>query len=49
MRFKQAVIEYFFQDGVTQVAIRYKTSRQNIYRWHKGTRHQPGTFVLGCL
>ena len=36
MRFKQAVIEYFFQDGVTQAAIRYKTSRQNIYTWTQG-------------
>ena len=33
MRFKQAVIEYSFKHGVTKAAIRYKTSRQNIYRW----------------
>ena len=33
MRFKQVVIEYSFKHGVTQAAIRYKTSRQNIYRW----------------
>ena len=35
MRFKQAVIEYSFKKGVTKAAIRYKTSRQNIYRWRK--------------
>ena len=35
MRFKQAVIEYSFKHGVTNAAIRYKTSRQNIYRWRK--------------
>ena len=35
MRFKQAVIEYSFNHGVTKAAIRYKTSRQNIYRWRK--------------
>ncbi len=35
MRFKQAVIEYSFKSGVTKAAIRYKTSRQNIYRWRK--------------
>lgn len=35
MRFKQVVIEYSFQYGVTKAAIRYKTSRQNIYRWRK--------------
>ena len=35
MRFKQAVIEYSFKNGVTKAAIRYKTSRQNIYRWRK--------------
>lgn len=35
MRFKQAVIEYSFKYGVTTTAIRYKTSRQNIYRWRK--------------
>ena len=35
MRFKQAVIEYSFKHGVTTAAIRYKTSRQNIYRWRK--------------
>jgi len=33
MRFKQVVIEYSFKYGVTKAAIRYKTSRQNIYRW----------------
>ena len=35
MRFKQVVIEYSFKYGVTKAAIRYKTSRQNIYRWRK--------------
>ena len=35
MRFKQAVIEYTLKHGVTTAAIRYKTSRQNIYRWRK--------------
>ena len=33
MRFKQAVIEYSLKHGVTKAAIRYKTTRQNIYRW----------------
>ena len=35
MRYKQAVIEYSMKHGVTKAAIRYKTSRQNIYRWRK--------------
>ena len=35
MRFKQVVIEYSFKHGVTKAAIRYKTSRQNIYRWRR--------------
>lgn len=35
MRFKQAVMEYSLKHGVTTAAIRYKTSRQNIYRWRK--------------
>ena len=35
MRYKQVVIEYSFKYGVTKAAIRYKTSRQNIYRWRK--------------
>ncbi|MFR8334298.1 MAG: helix-turn-helix domain-containing protein [Oscillospiraceae bacterium] len=35
MRFKQAAIEYSLKHGVTKAAIRYKTSRQNIYRWRK--------------
>jgi transposase InsO family protein len=35
MRFKQVVIEYSFKHGVTKAAIRYKTSRQNIYRWRQ--------------
>ena len=33
--FKQAVISYSYKHGVTKAAIRYKTSRQNIYRWRK--------------
>ena len=33
--FKQAVISYSYKYGVTKAAIRYKTSRQNIYRWRK--------------
>lgn len=35
MVFKQAVIEYSFKKGVTAAAKRYKTSRQNVYRWRK--------------
>ena len=35
MLFKQAVIEYSLKHGVTSAAIRYKTNRQNIYRWRK--------------
>ena len=35
MRFKQVVIEYSFEHGVTKAAIRYRTSRQNIYRWRE--------------
>lgn len=35
MRFKQAVVEYSYGHGVTKAAIRYKTSRQNIYRWRR--------------
>ena len=35
MHFKQVVIEYSFEHGVTKAAIRYKTSRQNIYRWRE--------------
>ena len=33
--YKQAVISYSYKNGVTKAAIRYKTSRQNIYRWRK--------------
>lgn len=40
MRFKQAVIEYSLKHGVITAAIRYKTSRQNIYRWRKSTMEQ---------
>ena len=35
MRFKQVVIEYSLKYGVTKAAIRYKTTRQNIYRWRR--------------
>ena len=35
MLFKQAVIEYSLKHGVRSAAIRYKTGRQNIYRWQK--------------
>ena len=35
MRFKQVVIEYAAKYGVTKAAIRYKTTRQNIYRWRR--------------
>ena len=35
MRYKQTVIEYSYKNGVTKAAIRYKTTRQNIYRWRK--------------
>ena len=35
MVFNQAAIEYSFKKGVTAAAIRYKTSRQNVYRWRK--------------
>ncbi len=35
MRYKQVVIEYSYKHSVTKAAIRYKTSRQNIYRWRK--------------
>ena len=33
--YKQAVILYSYKNGVTKAAIRYKTSRQTIYRWRK--------------
>ena len=35
MRFRQAVIEYSLKHGVTKAAIRYRLSRQYIYRWRK--------------
>ena len=35
MRFRQAIIEYSFKNGVTKAAIRYKVNRQYIYRWRK--------------
>lgn len=42
MRFRQAIIKYSFEHGVTKAAIRYKVNRQYIYRWRKrydGTLH----------
>lgn len=35
MRYKQAVVEYSLKHGVTQAAIHYDTTRQNVYRWRK--------------
>ena len=35
MRFRQAIIEYSFKNGVTRAAIRYKVNRQYVYRWRK--------------
>ena len=35
MKFRQALIEYSFKNGVTKAAIRYKVNRQYIYRWRK--------------
>lgn len=35
MRFRQAIIEYSFKNGVTKAAIRYKVNRQYVYRWRK--------------
>ena len=35
MRFRQAVIEYSLEHGVTKAAIRYHLNRQYIYRWRK--------------
>ncbi len=35
MRFRQALIEYSFKNGVTKAAIRYKVNRQYVYRWRK--------------
>ena len=35
MRFKQVAVEYSYRHGVTKAAIRYKTTRQNIYRWRQ--------------
>ena len=35
MRYKQSVIEYSFKYGVTKAAIKYRQSRQNIYRWRE--------------
>ena len=58
MRFKQAVIEYSLKHGVTAAAIRYKTTRQNIYRWRKkydgairslADRDKYGLLVIECI
>ena len=35
MKFRQALIEYSFNYGVTKAAIRYKVNRQYVYRWQK--------------
>lgn len=35
MKFRQAIIEYSFKNGVTKAAIRYKVNRQYVYRWQK--------------
>ena len=35
MKFRQAIIEYSFKNGVTKAAIRYKVNRQYVYRWRK--------------
>jgi len=35
MRFRQAVMEYSYQHGVTKAAIHYRLNRQYIYRWRK--------------
>ena len=35
MRFRQAVMEYSYQHGVTKAAIHYRLNRQSIYRWRK--------------
>ena len=35
MKFRQALIEYSFKNGVTKAAIRYKVNRQYVYRWRK--------------
>ena len=35
MLFRQALINYANKKGVTKAAIRYKTNRQNVYRWLK--------------
>ena len=39
LKFKQAVIDYSFNHGVTNAAIRYKKTRQWIYYWRK--RYMP--------
>ena len=35
MRFSKRLLNILLKHGVTKAAIRYKTSRQNIYRWRK--------------
>ena len=40
LKFKQAVMDYSFNHGVTNAAIRYKKTRQWIYYWRK--RYMPG-------
>lgn len=35
MKFRQAIIQYSFKNGVTKAAIRYKVNRQYVYRWRK--------------
>ena len=35
MRYRQALIKYSLKYGVTKAAIRYKTTRQYVYRWRK--------------
>ena len=35
MKFRQAIIQYSFKNGVTKAAIRYKVNRQYVYRWQK--------------
>ena len=34
-RFRQQVIKYFLKNGVTKASIRYRASRNSIYRWRK--------------
>lgn len=34
-RFRQRVLKYFFKHGATKASIRFRVSRQSIYRWNK--------------